>query len=1002
MMMSRYTFILVLFFLSGGAGLIYESIWSHYLKLFLGHAAYAQTLVLIIFMGGMAIGAWLISKYSNKIKNMLLFYLVTELLIGVAGILFHTTFMSMTNYSFSIVIPYLQTPLLVTTYKWLIAGSIILPQSILLGATFPLLTSGLIRLYPQRTGTNISILYFVNSLGGAIGILFSGFYLMKTVGLPGTILVAAVMNIAVAAGILLLIRNDAVTYTKINISKVQQINNPLSNNKLVVYLLICSLITGAASFMYEIGWIRMLSLVLGSSTHAFELMLSAFILGLALGSLFIKTIIDKIKSPITLLALVQILMAILAVSTMVLYNELFAVMQFLIRALAKTVEGYNIFSFASHLIALSLMLPVTFCAGMTLPLITNILLSNNHDEANIGRVYAFNTVGAIVGTIVAVNLIMPTLGLKYVLVIGALLDLAIGIMLLNFDFGKESFKSFVIFSSTVAVICILSFFATHLDYHRMASGVFRHGNLFSRSNIVYHKDGKTASVDVVKSNENNMYISTNGKPDASYSFNDQPGFDETTQILLGIIPYSILPQAKHVAIIGYGSGMTASVLLESPNLETLDIIEIEPAIIEGAKYFKKISERLHNDKRVTIHIEDAKAFFSANPNRKYDVIISEPSNPWVSGVSSLFTFEFYALIKNYLTPNGIFAQWLHTYEIYPSLVASVANSMAKEFKSYDAFFTSNVDVTFVASNKTEIPPITDQAFKIPEFRQLLKRIGMHTYDDLACSYIANKKLLAPLYNSYSTNLNSDFFPILDLHAEQARFVNAGDDTLLQLKNSLSPWQTLQDQRYHYDAANINSNNFFANSMLMHDIYLKYKYLVKKENNLNLDFSTLQTLDMLTGADKLCAAAASNNQKYLDAWQQTFLENTFAAISFLKHDQYSAIWGVIKPTCTGFLDNKTTVWIELLDSWIYAKYAKTADLSKLLLTDIAVLPGSQEYLMALNMNLLSNIKVKNYTAALNTWQGNTFRNSSVVLQLLGSYAYAESKKDANMQLIDNPT
>ena len=193
MMMSRYTFILVLFFLSGGAGLIYESIWSHYLKLFLGHAAYAQTLVLIIFMGGMAIGAWLISKYSNKIKNMLLFYLVTELLIGVAGILFHTTFMSMTNYSFSIVIPYLQTPLLVTTYKWLIAGSIILPQSILLGATFPLLTSGLIRLYPQRTGTNISILYFVNSLGGAIGILFSGFYLMKTVGLPGTILVAAVM-----------------------------------------------------------------------------------------------------------------------------------------------------------------------------------------------------------------------------------------------------------------------------------------------------------------------------------------------------------------------------------------------------------------------------------------------------------------------------------------------------------------------------------------------------------------------------------------------------------------------------------------------------------------------------------------------------------------------------------------------------------------------------------------------------------------------------------------
>jgi spermidine synthase len=692
-----------------------------------------------------------------------------------------------------------------------------------------------------------------------------------------------------------------------------------------------------------------------------------------------------------MLALVQILMAMLAISTMLLYDELFGVMQFLIRALAKTVEGYNLFSFASHLLALSLMLPVTFCAGMTLPLITNILLKNNHNEADIGRVYAINTVGAIVGTIVAVNLIMPTLGLKYVLGIGAILDLTIGIILLKHDSEKAYFKSFSVFSGTVCCIFVISFMTTNLNYAKMASGVFRHGNLFLNHEIIYHKDGKTASVDVIKTDNNNMYIATNGKPDASYTLGGSPSPDETTQILLGAIPYSILPQAKNIAIIGYGSGMTARVLLESNHLEKLDIIEIEPAIVEGAQHFNKIAEMLNNDKRVTIHIEDAKAFFSSHPKQKYDLIISEPSNPWVSGVSSLFTYEFYALIKNYLTPNGLFAQWLHTYEIYPYLVASVANSMAKEFKAYEVFFTGNADVIFMASNHANIPTMTEQAFNNTGFIQLMQRIGINNFDELKSKHLANKQLLEPYFASYSVAFNSDFFPVLDLNSERARFVYAADDTLLQLKNSIIPWHSIQNQGYQHDAKNIKSNPFFSNSTAMQQVYIKYKYLANKENSPNLSIPMLQNLELLTTQDKLCTAAEQHDSKYIQAWNNVFLENTFEAISFLNHDQYSVIWNNIKPVCIGLLDLKNQTWIAMLDSWIHGDYIKTADLSNALLTNLDVVPGSNEYLKALNMNILANIKLKDYSTAFNTWQSNTFRDSSVVLRMLGNYAYAKSKQ-----------
>src|SRR5580765_4285500 len=186
----RRRFLLGIFVVSGFTGLIYESIWSHYLKRFLGHAAYAQTLVLAIFMGGMALGAWAASRASTRLRDPLIAYALIEALIGITSLFFHDVFVATTGLAFDRVIPALGSPGAVQAFKWSLAAALILPQSVLLGATFPLMTGGVLRLRPERAGYVVAMLYFTNSLGAAAGVLASGFYFIAAAGLPGTIAAA--------------------------------------------------------------------------------------------------------------------------------------------------------------------------------------------------------------------------------------------------------------------------------------------------------------------------------------------------------------------------------------------------------------------------------------------------------------------------------------------------------------------------------------------------------------------------------------------------------------------------------------------------------------------------------------------------------------------------------------------------------------------------------------------------------------------------------------------
>ncbi len=772
----------LLFAISGFTGLIYESIWSHYLKLFLGHAAYAQALVLTIFMGGMALGAWMATRYIHKFPNLFLAYALVEAITGVLGLGFHSIFGHVINYSYDVVFPSLESAALIHFYKWTVAASLILPQSLLLGMTFPLMSNAIIRLFPDSPGRYISILYFCNSIGAAAGVLISGFVLIAAVGLPGTIMTAAILNILLAIVVYLIAKPHIGTVN----NKKQKLNQKLSGSSLFI---IASFITGVASFIYEIAWIRMLSMVLGSSTHAFELMLSAFITGLALGGLWIRKYLDNFKKPILFAGFVQIIMGVFALATVPLYNQTFDLMAFFMSTLDRSENGYILFNLISHSIALLIMLPATFFAGMTLPLFTLILINKGYGEKSIGYIYASNTIGAIVGVIFTVLIGMPLLGLKGVILLGSSLDMILGVILITSISGLKLTRPVVFISSTCTLLLIFVGSLVNFDTERMASGVFRTGLTHAQKNVktLAHFDGSTASISVVEYANNGISISTNGKPDASisYGYDVSPTTDEYTMTLLAAIPLSTNLSAKSIANIGFGSGLTTHTLLLSEEIERVDSIEIEPAMIEGAKYFEDKNRRAFVDPRSHIYIEDAKTYFHTT-SREYDMVISVPSNPWVSGISSLFTEEFYGTISESLSQNGVFAQWLHTYESDIGIVLPILKTIAESFEDYHVYAASYGDIFIVASPHEQLVMPNERIFENELMKKQLSRVGVHNMHDITIRFLGDKKLLGPFINLNQLNSNSDFFPIIDALSVKSRFMNNSFSELHKMRSFFVP------------------------------------------------------------------------------------------------------------------------------------------------------------------------------------------------------------------------
>jgi spermidine synthase len=777
-----------LFVLSGAAGLIYESIWTRYLGLFVGHDAYAQIIVLVIFLGGMSAGAMAVSRWSSRLKEPLYGYVGVEMVVGCIGLLFHDVFQATTNWAYHSIYPSLGGSWTLTAAKWGIAGALILPQSVLLGMTFPLMSAGVLRLRPGKPGRKLSLLYFSNSLGAAVGVLVAGFYLVELSGLPGTLLVAAMLNLVVAAATVCVVvaaRSAAVDSPQRGGSAPTSIVEAEAgaNRGLERLLLFTSLGTAVASFIYEIDWIRMLALVLGSATHSFELMLSAFILGLAFGAWWIRARADRLRDPLRTLGIVQWAMGLLALATLPLYLYSFEWIAILVSTFSRSDAGYNGFTLARYALCLLVMFPATFCAGMTLPLITRTLLVNGSGERAVGAVYAWNTLGSIIGVVVGGLVLLPMIGLKPMLMVGAALDMGIGLLLLTKRSRRGSRSRRLVLATSAGTITMLILVGVgiRLDENLLVSGVYRVGFVLgpTEREMRFYRDGRTATVSVSRLSKSGVLaLATNGKVDASLTprwFDTCDSIrplapllnDAATQTLVPLVPLAYAPRARTAAVIGQGSGLSSHLLLGSPHLKELVTIEIEPQMIAGSRLFYPANRRSFDDPRSKIVIDDAKSYF-ASEQRRYDLIISEPSNPWVSGVSGLFTTEFYRRIRGYLTDDGVFGQWVQAYELDDALVLSVMAGIHQNFRSYEIYLAPNMDLLIVASNRASLPAPDWSVFGYPGLRQDLCRFLPVTPTALDGLHLVGRAEMQPLLESMGQP-NSDYYPVLDLGAERRRF-----------------------------------------------------------------------------------------------------------------------------------------------------------------------------------------------------------------------------------------
>ncbi|HEV8355583.1 MAG TPA: hypothetical protein VGQ17_02340 [Gemmatimonadales bacterium] len=798
----------LLFVLSGAAGLFYEAVWSRYLSLFVGHDAYAQILTLVIFLGGMGIGALAAGRRSERLRDPLFVYAVVEALIGIVGLAFHDAmYLPVTGWAFDRLFPMLGGAVAVALAKWLLAGLLILPQAILLGATFPLMSAGAIRRLPEAPGGTLSVLYFANSLGAAAGVLVAGFVLFRLAGLPGTLAAAAILNLLVALGALIVSRvrrlsggeadgrtgevaegrtgGPAVGRSGADWELGEGKESLLAHSSsLTPLLLTLAAGTAVASFIYEVGWIRMLSLVLGGSTHSFELMLSAFILGLALGAWFIRRRADRLSDPLRTLAIVQLAMGALALASLPLYLQAFGWTAALLQATARTEAGYALFTVARYLICLAIMLPATFCAGMTLPLMTRMLLGAGMGERAIGAIYGANTLGSIVGVALTGLVLLPVLGLKGALVAGGVLDMLLGLLVLRalVRAGRPARGLALVGAGGVALLAALALWAVPWDQHLLSSGVFRVGRVPDPKlrEILFHADGRTATVHVARLRpDGTRVIATNGKPDGSIPVGwfercDSPlpprafTADDGTQALLALVTLAHAPGARTAAVIGHGTGMSSHLLLGSPRLTRLTTIEIEPAMVDGAREFYPANRRVFDDPRSHLAIADAKSYFAA-ARARYDLVLSEPSNPWVSGVSGLFTSEFYSRMRRYLTPGAVFGQWLQTYELDDGLVQSVLAALHRNFADYRVFMIDSGDLLIVASSAGPLPPPDWSVTGLPEIRKDLCRFLPVTGQALARTLVLDRAGFAPVMDR-GLQPNSDFYPVLDLGAERVRYL----------------------------------------------------------------------------------------------------------------------------------------------------------------------------------------------------------------------------------------
>jgi spermidine synthase len=691
-----------LFFLSGGIGLLYEVVWARMLTQIFGNTTHAIATVLSAFMAGLALGSYGFGRMVDRGRNALLAYGLLEGGVGVYALLVPALF-NLTQWAYARLYGLVDVSFAAfSVVLFLLAFLVIVAPTALMGATLPVLSRFSVTEVPS-VGRRVGELYAVNTLGAVLGCALTGFVLIAGLGLHGTVRLGAALNLSIALVIVILVAVTGVGAAAPAGREAEGSVPAVGGTppaRIETALLVGFALSGAAAMVYENAWVRALTLVIGMSTYSFTVMLTTFLIGLGAGSFLYARRWGTRRVGIATFGGLQLLIALTSLTTIPLFERLPFVF---LRLRHGFGDFFGQFLAIQVLLSALVMILPTLLLGATFPMVASIY---THSLAVVGRrvgtAYASNTLGAILGAFLGGFLLIPTIGVQHSIGLAVAVNAAVGVLLVGMDPAMRLVPRLVA-AATLALAAALAFlgFGTW-DKGVMTSGVaiyyYNYTSLptdslrrewMRRDELLYYREGLTATISVHRSaGSDYLYEKTNGKVDASFG-------DAPTQLLVGYLPMLFNPTAKRVLVIGMGSGMTAKAAAAFP-VDRLEVVEIEPAVIEGARFFRAKNGNIHEDRRVQFIPADGRNYLLASPHR-YDVIISEPSNPWIAGVGNLFTREYYLQARDKLAEGGVFGQWMQTYGMAPEDLRMVYRTFAEVFPDVSLWAVNESDLVLVGT-----------------------------------------------------------------------------------------------------------------------------------------------------------------------------------------------------------------------------------------------------------------------------------------------------------------
>ena len=721
------------FFLSGAGSLVLEVVWSRLLRLVFGTTTLAISTILVAYMSGLGVGAYFAGRLAPRLRRGagVRAYAWLELAVGAYALLVPGIFALFPTLGRAWLAELSFWP--AALVRFALSLAVLIAPTVGMGMTLPFLTRDVVR-DGSAAGRGIGLLYGLNTLGAVSGVFAATFALLPWLGVRGSCFAGAGIDLAVGALALWLARAPEPGPAPVETGRAAE-PAPSSEDALARWnpALLAYGTVGFTSLVYEVTWTRALSMVMGSSIYAFACMLAAFLTGIALGSLAIARLADRVRRPLAVYAGGIAALGVLSLLSFALLPHLPELFIALVRR-----SGGSAFALvrAQIAVAVPIMLPPALVLGALFPLLSRAQSASTGAAPAVSDVYFVNTLGSALGAFAAGFVLLPLLGLRGTAALAIATNLAAaGAVLVWRGHARTPIR--VALGAVPALgAVVIAIAPLPLDTQALADGAFVPTRVFGSGpdpsvlegippeQVVYYRDGLSATVSVHRL-RGVFSLHTNGKPDAS------TGNDMATQVLLGEVGALFGKQPHQALVIGLASGITLGSLTRHP-LDRIDAVELEPATIEASRFFEPWNGRPLEDPRVHVVLDDGRNQLATTP-RKYDLIVSEPSNPWLTGVANLFTREFFAAAHRALAPGGRLVIWFPLYAVdFPALSSVVAALRAELPNTYAIELDHGVaDLILLACEE----PLA--AGDLPRWEALppavqsdLYRVGTHSTADL--------------------------------------------------------------------------------------------------------------------------------------------------------------------------------------------------------------------------------------------------------------------------------